>query len=92
MSHVPVINIKKSPASGQEIVEAFRAVGFAYLEGHGVDQEPISPDLLSHFEKPLRVSKRWDNLELHSLAEDSTYGDFVWKKISKVFPNLADGQ
>ena len=52
---------------------------------------PIPPNRLAHFAMPLRVSKRWDGLVLHSLSADSTYGDFVWKKISKVFPDLAGG-
>ncbi len=51
---------------------------------------PIAPAKLAHFDKISRVAKRWDNLELHALSPDSTYGDFVWKKISKVFPGLAD--
>jgi isopenicillin N synthase-like dioxygenase len=48
---------------------------------------PIDPAKLAHFPKPERVHKRWDNLELHALS--STYGEFVWKKISGVFPALA---
>jgi isopenicillin N synthase-like dioxygenase len=50
--------------------------------------EPIDPKKLAHF-GPQRVAKRWDGLELHSLSTDSTYGEFVWNKISKVFPSLA---
>jgi len=48
-------------------------------------QEPISkPQNTINQES----SKRWDNLDLHAL-ENTTYGDFVWNKISKVFPDLA---
>lgn len=52
--------------------------------------QPIAPELLDRFDKPGRVAKRWDSLELHALSAQSTYGDFVWKKISNVFPGLAD--
>jgi isopenicillin N synthase-like dioxygenase len=47
--------------------------------------EPIDPKRLAQF--PKSVTKRWDGLELHALK--STYGEFVWNKISKVFPDLA---
>ena len=49
---------------------------------------PIDPALLGHFTMPKRVAKRWDSLELHALSGNSTYGDFVWSKISGVFPGL----
>jgi isopenicillin N synthase-like dioxygenase len=50
---------------------------------------PIAPELLAHFAKPRLKEKRWDNLELHALSPNSTYGEFVWQKISGVFPQLA---
>jgi len=49
--------------------------------------KPIPMARLAHFPAPDRVAKRWDGLELHAVK--STYGEFVWNKISKVFPNLA---
>jgi len=49
--------------------------------------KPIAPEKLKQFPKANRVDKRWDDLDLHALR--STYGEFVWNKISKVFPDLA---
>lgn len=32
---------------------------------------------------------RWDGLQMNALSRDMEYGNFVWKKVSKVFPDLA---
>jgi isopenicillin N synthase-like dioxygenase len=33
--------------------------------------------------------ERWDKLNIHSLPATTTYGDFLFAKVKKVFPNLA---
>jgi isopenicillin N synthase-like dioxygenase len=38
---------------------------------------------------PARNVARWDGLDLKSLPEKMTYGEFVWSKVRKVFPDLA---
>ena len=35
------------------------------------------------------AARDWDGLEFSSLNENVSYGEFVWEKISKVFPDLA---
>src|SRR3990167_7200957 len=52
--------------------------------------QPIERELIS-FDEGTNVSnseKRWDRLDLNSVY-GKTYGEFVWAKIAKVFPNLA---
>lgn len=34
------------------------------------------------------LSERWDGLNLNSLPQDMSYGDYVWNKVRRVFPNL----
>ena len=50
--------------------------------------EPIDPLLLPQVAQE-EVEERWDSLDLHKL-KGLTYGEFVWSKISKVFPSLAE--
>jgi isopenicillin N synthase-like dioxygenase len=35
-----------------------------------------------------KVHERWDGLDLKRLTGKMTYGDFVWSKVKKVFPDL----
>lgn len=35
------------------------------------------------------AAERWDGLDLGRLNAETTYGDFVWRKVSQVFPHLA---
>ncbi len=34
-------------------------------------------------------AERWDSLSLHKLANELSYGEFVWRKVKDVFPQLA---
>lgn len=34
------------------------------------------------------ASERWDQLNLHALPPGLTYGEFLWSKVKKVFPEL----
>lgn len=53
--------------------------------------QPINSDLL-HFDNQFTSSSdRWDKLDLQTVA-GQTYGEFVWNKIAKVFPNLASSE
>ena len=36
------------------------------------------------------AESRWDALDLHKLDKKTTYGEFVWNKVSKVFPQLVE--
>jgi isopenicillin N synthase-like dioxygenase len=56
--------------------------------------EPIDPALLP--KKMLesvdaKMSDRWDGLNLAHLSRDLTYGNFIWEKVKKVFPELSKG-
>lgn len=58
--------------------------------GWRVVLDPIDPQRLPPV--PTRTQgRRWDGLELAQLPTGTTYGEFVWAKISKVFPELAAG-
>jgi len=48
--------------------------------------EPIEAVHLKNLDKVV-TSSRWDGLELEKLSKDLTYGEFVWKKVKKVFPH-----
>lgn len=51
---------------------------------------PIERAHIAHSIEPMEdVKPRWDGLDLHGLDAHTTYGAFVWRKISKVFPALA---
>lgn len=53
--------------------------------------EPIDPALLRKVDLDQVQSstqKRWDGMNLKGLSRSTTYGDFVWQKVRKVFPNL----
>ena len=52
---------------------------------------PIDASLLPEEElggvSPASIRK-WDGTNLKALSQDSTYGEFVWNKVRKVFPEL----
>ena len=51
---------------------------------------PIDADLLQQHREHWRdTSERWDQLDLHRINTDITYGEFVWTKVEAVFPKLA---
>ena len=52
--------------------------------------DPIDPSRLPPIPAHGK-GRRWDGLELASLPEGTRYGEFVWAKISRVFPQLAAG-
>ena len=52
---------------------------------------PIDPELLREKELmgvPPASVRKWDGTNLKALSQDSTYGEFVWNKVRKVFPEL----
>jgi isopenicillin N synthase-like dioxygenase len=53
--------------------------------------EAIAPDLLRPTDLAnveTKTQQRWDGMDLKLLTKNMTYGDFVWNKVRKVFPNL----
>lgn len=53
--------------------------------------ERIPPQLLRPLELeqvPPATTRKWDGTNLNNLNEDTTYGEFVWNKVRKVFPEL----
>lgn len=52
-----------------------------------VDRSLLPANLLAGVDPGMQ--SRWDGLNLRNLPPSMTYGDFVWSKVSKVFPDLA---
>lgn len=53
--------------------------------------EPVDTNLLRPEELtqvPPSTTRKWDGTNLKALSQDSTYGEFVWSKVRKVFPEL----
>ncbi len=65
---------------------------FFFDPGWQTRLEPIEASLLS--EGDLAVARanptaRWDSMDLRRLPPSTTYGEFLFSKVSKVFPDLA---
>jgi hypothetical protein len=52
-----------------------------------IDRESLPAKDLASVDDEVR--ERWDGLDLKKLSRKMTYGDFVWSKVKKVFPDLA---
>ncbi len=53
--------------------------------------KPIDPELLRREELdhvPAQAARKWDGTDLKGLSHEITYGEFVWNKVQKVFPEL----
>ena len=51
-----------------------------------IPEDCLDKKLLSHATS--EAEARWDKLDLHRIDKSTTYGQFVWRKISNVFPHL----
>ena len=64
---------------------------FFFDPGWNTRLEPIDRTLLRPTDLTFAAknpSDRWDSLDLRKLPPDLTYGDFLWSKVRKVFPDL----
>lgn len=64
---------------------------FFYDPGWHSSLQPIEEKLLPQkiLQKvPKSTTRKWDNLNLRQLSQEKTYGEFVWEKVRKVFPQL----
>ena len=52
-----------------------------------IDRNLLPAELLSRV--ATEKSERWDSLSLMNLPKNLTYGEFLWEKVKKVFPQLA---
>ena len=49
----------------------------------------LLPSKNNAYDAQSKASERWDGLDLSQLNDKTTYGQFVWRKVSHVFPHLA---
>ena len=82
----------KSPAPRAEAVEGRLSFPFFFDPAWDAALTRLDPDrlppLLNTPDAQLSAGRRWDGLELNKLSPETTYGEFVWAKVSKVFPHL----
>lgn len=51
-----------------------------------IERASLDPALLETAHSS--AEERWDGLDLSRISKETTYGEFVWSKVSKVFPQL----
>ena len=65
-------------------------LSFPFFFDPGWDKtlERIDRHRLGNLPKRSYAEDRWDQLDLGQISADSTYGEFVWNKVKRVFPHL----